>query len=672
MYSKNFPAWLGQGLTAVLVTSYVLMLVAALQGSVVLFGVAAAATYVADGALHGCGARQLARMRSCRFGLVMRFVLRQVLLLALVAMATGPGDVLVPVTVAGLMALQPLQDAYYAVALRIKRKRRLHPVDVQGLEVPGSAVAALPPRLFYRHSTRKILHLDLLLTTGILTGLATGVLGFAVAGTALAVAATAVTLAVFVWRARACLRTPDAETVLAGVNQALDAYRPEVALYFSFAALPKNFMYQVNMWLKTLESLEHRPVLILRERAMLARLAPTTVPVVCVPKAEHLARLDMGDLRVVLYPGNAGKNVHMLQRAHLKHVFIGHGDSDKQASSNRVSKVYDEIWVAGPAGRERYRRTGHAISPGSIVEVGRPQLGAITPYTGKRPCGMPTVLYAPTWEGWTDDACYTSLTGMGETLVAALLAQREPVRVIYRPHPLTGTRSPAAAAAHRAVLALLEEDNLRRHGGPAPLRPRSCELARLHGRFTELTRHDFYDAARLQDLQGRTAAARSLAERWEALYWETGSADLHRAVTSSRPGLYSCFNQADVLISDISSVVTDFLHSAKPYAITNPHDTPADTFRARNPAADAAYLISPDSSGLVKALAAARCPGLDTLFTDRLALKSHLLGPSTPSSTERFTAEVNRLCTPSTPEPPDTDPSLQEPSASPAQEMAHP
>jgi hypothetical protein len=33
----------------------------------------------------------------------------------------------------------------------------------------------------------------------------------------------------------------------------------------------------------------------------------------------------------------------------MKHVFIGHGDSDKQASFNPFSRVYDEVWVAGAA-----------------------------------------------------------------------------------------------------------------------------------------------------------------------------------------------------------------------------------------------------------------------------------------------------------------------------------
>lgn len=190
----------------------------------------------------------------------------------------------------------------------------------------------------------------------------------------------------------------------------------------------------------------------------------TSVAVICVPKAENLARVEMPELRVTLYPGNAGKNVHMLQRHEVKHVFIGHGDSDKLASSNRVSKVFDEIWVAGRAGRDRYERIKHAVSSHQIVEVGRPQLMPLRRWTGSVANETPTVIYAPTWEGWTDDACYTSVIPAGEHLIRTLLGHERQLRIIYKPHPLTGTRSPAAAAAHRRIIALLQDDNARRSG----------------------------------------------------------------------------------------------------------------------------------------------------------------------------------------------------------------
>ena len=42
-----------------------------------------------------------------------------------------------------------------------------------------------------------------------------------------------------------------------------------------------------------------------------------------------------------------------------------------------------------------------------IVEVGRPQLSGVSTRADPRPDR--TVLYAPTWEGWTDDLFHTSI-----------------------------------------------------------------------------------------------------------------------------------------------------------------------------------------------------------------------------------------------------------------------
>jgi hypothetical protein len=55
---------------------------------------------------------------------------------------------------------------------------------------------------------------------------------------------------------------------------------------------------------------------------------------------------------------------------------------------------------------------------------------------------MFTVLYAPTWEGWLADECQTSVIAMGPKIIRALIAHEPRLRIIYKPHPLTGTRDP--------------------------------------------------------------------------------------------------------------------------------------------------------------------------------------------------------------------------------------
>ncbi len=133
----------------------------------------------------------------------------------------------------------------------------------------------------------------------------------------------------------------------------------------------------------------------------------------------------------------------------MAHVFIGHGDSDKVASINPFCKVYDEVWVAGPAGRERFARAMIGVDDQDMFEVGRPQLAPIE--RGQRKTDEPiTVLYAPTWEGWTEDPLNTSLMTMGRALVAAILDHPDDVRLIYKPHPLTGRRSAKASDRERS------------------------------------------------------------------------------------------------------------------------------------------------------------------------------------------------------------------------------
>ena len=93
--------------------------------------------------------------------------------------------------------------------------------------------------------------------------------------------------------------------------------------------------------------------------------------------------------RVALFPANTAKNLHMLRVPDIGHVFIGHGDSDKAASFNPYTKVYDEVWVAGRAGRDRYLRAQVGVRDEDIVEVGPAAAHRDPP--GRRPPGGPHV-----------------------------------------------------------------------------------------------------------------------------------------------------------------------------------------------------------------------------------------------------------------------------------------
>ena len=113
------------------------------------------------------------------------------------------------------------------------------------------------------------------------------------------------------------------------------------------------------MWLQTLERSGHRTLVVLRDRESLRLLGPTRLPVLCVPAGTVLMAFDLSTVRGALFVANAATNIHLLRKRGMTTAFIGHGDSDKQASSNPFVKVYDELWVAGPAGRRALRGPGH-------------------------------------------------------------------------------------------------------------------------------------------------------------------------------------------------------------------------------------------------------------------------------------------------------------------------
>ena len=225
--------------------------------------------------------------------------------------------------------------------------------------------------------------------------------------------------------------------------------------------------HQVNMWLSVVERIGRPALVVLRERACFAELAPTSLPVVCIPGAVEFMTFPLPEVRVALYTANVGKTIHMLREPGVRHVFVGHGDSDKTASFNPFSKVYSEIWVAGEGGRDRYRRAAVGVRDDDIVEVGRPQLDGIRVVTEPIGDAGLTVLYAPTWEGWTGDPAHTSLMRTGPALVERLVGFPN-VRVIYKPHPFTGTVSAQAAAADAAIRAIIA-----RSGAAQPHRGRA-------------------------------------------------------------------------------------------------------------------------------------------------------------------------------------------------------
>jgi hypothetical protein len=355
-------------------------------------------------------------------------------------------------------------------------------------------------------------------------------------------------------------------------------FAPEVVVHFGG---PDSSTHVVNVWTPSLAAISRRCAVIVRERVHLDRVEAHGLPVVYLPGNTDVERFATASIGVALYPTNIVKNNHLLRIPGILDVFVGHGDSDKAGSASPISRIYDEVWVAGAAGRERYRRARVGVRDDQIREIGRPQLADIARTSAAGASSAParaaddlfTVLYAPTWEGFYAAWSYSSLATMGSAMITALL--RIPgVRVVYKPHPATGSQDRAYARADARL-----REQIRSAGPP------------------------------------------------------------HEVLTGVA-GLYNAFNAADLLISDVSSVVTDFLFSRKPYVVTNPHGLDDDEFRAEYPSAAAAALLSPATlDRLVGIVTDAR--GADSLRAQRETTATYLLGPDRADPLAGFAEAVD-------------------------------
>ncbi|MYQ79104.1 MULTISPECIES: hypothetical protein [unclassified Streptomyces] len=623
---------------ALLTVSFTVQAAAAVVPHLLLLTVATAGVLASEAALLRWLPGQVALLAKVRADTMARRLTCDFLLL--VGMVRMPGDqseaVYLPL-VLGLLLCYALHFAAHAAAIRVRQSRTL-PLLTRNIDASALRITPAPPALLTRSHGPRVLLSGLPATTGLLLTAASDRPVYAAAGITVSAALAALAPAVLGWwLVRRRPAGPD--EVQEWFDAWLADYRPTVGMYFSGGS---SSAYQANMWLDALAALGERPVVVLRERFMMQRIGATDLPVVCLPKVAQLLRLEHSTLKVLIHPANSGKTSQVLRIPTIKHAFVNHGESDKLSSCNPYAKAYDEVWVAGPAARERYALADVGVRDADVVEIGRPQLAPIAPYAGPPAGPYTTVLYAPTWEGWDGNPGNTSVVLAGENIVRHLLADPG-VRLLYKPHPMTGSVDPRAGAADARIQELIHAANRARPGPrPAP------EAAEEPGAHRPEFRPDADDAERMlaqgTPPAGRAAALAAATAEREAAHWAALPAGEHRIVTGAEPSLYSCFNAADLLISDVSSVVSDFLAGEKPYAVANTSGLADAVFRETFPTVSAATVLTPDAAGVPALLAAVRAPGGDGLAETRAALKLRLLGPSDPPSAVRFGNAARALC----------------------------
>lgn len=236
---------------------------------------------------------------------------------------------------------------------------------------------------------------------------------------------------------------------------------PPGSLAVFFAAGPEN-VYQLEHWRGPLEQLHRtRPVFVIVNRPDTGSkvLAATSLPVAFAPGSvalEELVRTTR--VPVVMYANHVELNFRMLRFASPVHVYLGHGESDKDSSVSNQNKAYDRVFVAGEAAERRIVSHLRGFDASRVRRVGRPQLDHA--YAGAPDWaddGATRVLYAPTWEGDRPSMGYGSLDTHGVAMMRQLIGDPR-WRVVYRPHPRSGFNSASYAAADAEIRRLLTAD----------------------------------------------------------------------------------------------------------------------------------------------------------------------------------------------------------------------
>src|SRR5829696_1755806 len=341
--------------------------------------------------------------------------------------------------------------------------------------------------------------------------------------------------------------------------EAVAAYAPEFLVYTSW---PRGGAFQATMWLPYLERADARYLVVARHRLTAASLAAATdAPVIEARRIPDLEALLHPSVKAAFYVNASSGNGELVRNPSLTHVFLGHGDSDKPSSYNPSHAMYDRIFAAGPAAARRYAAHGVLIPEHKFQIVGRPQVEAIE--QARVPISEvtePVVLYAPTWRGHVQETLLHSLP-VGDPIVSALL--KRGATVIFRPHAFS-RQFPEDVAAIERIHRLLAAD------------------AKVSGR----------------------------AHLWGA------AAETDRTILE-------CMNSSDAMICDVSSVVSDFLFSGKPFAMVAVPSEPA-RFVEDYPVAKAAYVIRGDLGNLSRALD--DMLGDDPLAAQRAATRVDYLG----------------------------------------------
>ncbi len=305
------------------------------------------------------------------------------------------------------------------------------------------------------------------------------------------------------------------------------------AIYFD---APAGSEHQVLMWLPYLSRVPANFVIILRTEGSAKFFRDMGLPVLVISKLADLEIVEDIGVKVILYVNNGMKNTHMLRYHDFTHVQLLHGESDKPSSFNPISVMYDFLFVSGQIAIDRYYDNGVYIPKHKFMISSRPQVeNILVKGRDEQPVVWPeisylneestqalsqdghqiepieidesikTVFYATTWSGYQEESNFSSIR-IAPKLISKLIDLG--YRVIFRPHPYSF---------------------------------KDVEQAKILNEIAWLLLHT----------NRKTGVGHCFSN--------------HPDFNKQFPEITDCINSSDVMISDISSVLADWLASNKPY-----------------------------------------------------------------------------------------------------------
>lgn len=215
--------------------------------------------------------------------------------------------------------------------------------------------------------------------------------------------------------------------------------------YFVCFGEKSDSLYWLNDWLSIFLEFNVQFLVVLRSEELQSWIFENYPDVnsVTINGFQQVVELHKATINtsLALYPINSMHNHLFVRLTKLRHVFIGHGDSDKLSSANKVLRMFDEVWCSGQAQVDRFLNQDFNCSSLRLRKVGRPGLKKLLSVREKTVKEQRKFLYLPTWEGSDERWDYSSISNL-ENIVDAVLADGK-ASIGIRLHPFIGRRSKA-------------------------------------------------------------------------------------------------------------------------------------------------------------------------------------------------------------------------------------